>query len=288
MLDIIIETIVDSLKILPFLFLSYILIEYIEHKASQKLQKTLSTSGKYSKIAGGLLGILPQCGFSAVAANLFSGRVITIGTLVAVFLATSDELIPIMVTHPEMTKDLVLILSIKLVIAIIAGTVIDYVFKKLKKNESKYDEHQMHEHVHDMCKNCDCEHGILKSSIHHTLSTFTFVLIITFVINIVIGLIGEDSFSKIILSNSIFQPLVASIIGLIPNCAASVLLSSLYIEGSLSLGSIIGGLSTGAGIGGLILFKTNKNIKENLTIVGLVYIIGAVCGILIDIVLRVI
>ncbi len=288
MLDIITETIVDSIKILPFLFLSYLLIEYIEHKSSQKLQKALSTSGKYSKVAGGLLGILPQCGFSAVAANLFSGRLITIGTLISVFLATSDELIPIMISHPEMTKDLVIILLVKLLIAIIAGSIIDGVLNKRKKKESKYDEHEMHEHVHEICKDCDCEHGMIKSTIRHTLSIFFFLLIITFGINLIVEFIGEENFSKIILSGSIFQPFVASIIGLIPNCAASVLLSSLYIEGTLSLGSIIAGLSTGAGVGSIILFKTNKNIKENLKILGLVYIIGAVCGIIIDIVLRVI
>ena len=288
MLDIITETIVDSIKILPFLFLSYLLIEYIEHKSSQNLQKALSTSGNYSKVAGGLLGILPQCGFSAVAANLFSGRLITIGTLISVFLATSDELIPIMISHPEMTKDLVIILLVKLLIAIIAGSIIDGVLNKRKKKESKYDEHEMHEHVHEICKDCDCEHGMIKSTIRHTLSIFFFLLIITFGINLIVEFIGEENFSKIILSGSIFQPFVASIIGLIPNCAASVLLSSLYIEGTLSLGSIIAGLSTGAGVGSIILFKTNKNIKENLKILGLVYIIGAVCGIIIDIVLRVI
>lgn len=288
MLDIITDTILDSIKILPFLFLSYLLIEYIEHKSSQKLQKALSTSGKYSKVAGSLLGILPQCGFSAVAANLFSGRLITIGTLISVFLSTSDELIPIMISHPEMTKDLVIILIFKLLIAIIAGSVIDGILNKKKKKESKYDEHEMHEHIHEMCKDCDCEHGILKSTIHHTLNIFFFLLIITFGINLIVEFIGEENFSKVILSGSILQPFVASIIGLIPNCAASVLLSTLYIDGSLSLGSIIAGLSTGAGVGSIILFKTNKNIKENLKILGLVYIIGAVCGIIIDIVLRVI
>lgn len=139
-----------------------------------------------------------------------------------------------------------------------------------------------------MCKDCDCEHGILKSTIHHTLNIFFFLLIITFGINLIVEFIGEENFSKVILSGSILQPFVASIIGLIPNCAASVLLSTLYIDGSLSLGSIIAGLSTGAGVGSIVLFKTNKNIKENLKILGLVYIIGAVCGIIIDIVLRVI
>lgn len=286
MLDVVTETLVDSIKLLPFLFLSYLLIEFIEHKSSLKLDKVLSTSGKFSKVIGSILGIIPQCGFSAVAANLFSGRVITVGTLVAVFLATSDEAIPILLTYPERTKDILFILGIKLVIAIIAGTIIDGILNK-RKNK-KFDEHEMHEHMHDMCKDCDCEHGILKSTLKHTLSIFFFLLIITFIINGVVELVGEESFKNIILSGSIFQPFVASIIGLIPNCAASVLLTKLFVDGSLSIGSIIAGLSTGAGVGGIILFKTNKNLKENISILGLVYFIGVFCGILIDLIMRLI
>lgn len=288
MIDIISETIIDSIKILPFLFISYLLIEYIEHKSSQKLEKALSTSGKYSKVVGALLGIIPQCGFSAVAANLFSSRVITIGTLIAVFLATSDELIPIMISYPQRTGELIIILTLKLVIAIIAGTIIDVIINKRKKTKTQFDKDSMHEHIHDMCKHCDCEHGILKSSIRHTLSIFFFLLVITFIINIIVEYIGDENFRKIILSGSIFQPFVASIIGLIPNCAASVLLTTLYLEGSLSLGAIIAGLSTGAGVGTIILFRTNKNLKENLKILGLVYFIGVFSGIIIDCIVRVI
>jgi hypothetical protein len=288
MLEVITETLIDSIKILPFLFLSYLLIEYIEHKSSQKIEKVLSTSGKYSKVIGSVLGIIPQCGFSAVAANLFSGRVITIGTLVAVFLATSDEAIPILITYPDKAKYLLLILGIKLIIAIVAGTLIDAILNLKKNRKAKYNEDEMHEHMHEICKDCDCENGILKSSIKHTLSIFLFLLVISFVINIAVELIGEKNFENIILSGSIFQPFVASIIGLIPNCAASVLLSKLFVDGSLSIGSIIAGLSTGAGVGGIILFKTNKNMKENISILGLVYLIGAFCGILIDCIMRII
>lgn len=287
MIDIITETLIDSIKILPFLFLSYLLIEYIEHKSSHKLEKALSASGKYSKVVGSILGIIPQCGFSAVAANLFSSRVITIGTLVAVFLATSDEAIPILLTYPEKSKDLIMILVIKFIIAVVAGTIIDAILNLKKNKEAKFDNDEMHTHMHDICKDCDCDHGLLKSSIKHTLSIFLFLLVITFIINIAVELIGDENFSKIILSGSILQPFVASIIGLIPNCAASVLLSKLYVDGALSLGSIIAGLSTGAGVGGIILFKTNKNLKENLSILGLVYLIGAFCGIFIDLIMRI-
>ncbi len=286
MLDIITETLMDSLKILPFLFLSYLLIEFIEHKSSERLQKALSTSGKYSKIVGSILGIIPQCGFSAIAANLFSSRVITIGTLIAVFLATSDEAIPVLITSPEKSKDLLLILGIKFIIAIVFGTIIDMIFTK--KHSVKEESEEMHKHMHEICKNCDCEHGIIKSSIHHTLQIFIFLFIISLLISIGVELIGNENFEKIILSGSIFQSFITSIIGLIPNCASSVLLSTLYAEGSISLGAIIAGLSTGAGVGSIVLLKTNKNLKENLKILGLVYFIGVFCGIIIDCIMRLI
>lgn len=284
--DTLLDTLLDSLMILPFLFLSYLLIEFIEHKSSKKIEKVLSTSGKYSKLAGALLGVIPQCGFSAVAANLFSGKMITMGTLIAVFLATSDEAIPVLISSPQMKKELLLILGIKIVIAVVFGTLVDFIFKS-KETNKEHEEH-MHKHMEEMCKDCDCEHSIFKSSLKHTLSIFAFLVGISLLINITIGLIGTELFEKIILSGSILQPFVASIIGLIPNCAASVFLSTLYVDGSISLGSIIAGLSTGAGVGGIVLLKTNKDLKENLKILGLVYLIGAICGIFIDIIVRVI
>ena len=283
MLDVIIDTLIDSIKILPFLFISYLIIEFIEHKSSKKIEKVLSTSGKYSKVAGSLLGIIPQCGFSAVAANLFSSRVITMGTLIAVFLATSDEAIPIILTYPQKSKDLILILIIKFVIAVVFGTLVDLIFKKAHTHITS---EEVHEHAHDMCKNCDCEHGILKSSLYHTLNIFIFLVLISLGINIIIELIGINTFEKFILSGSILQPFITSIIGLIPNCASSVLLSKLFANGSISLGAVISGLSTGAGVGSIILFKSNKNIKENLQILGVLYVVGVVCGILIDIIMR--
>ena len=208
------------------------------------------------------------------------------GTLVAVFLATSDEAIPVILTYPEKSKDLLLILGIKFIIAIIFGTLVDMIFTK--KHTAEENSHDMHEHMHDMCKDCDCEHGILKSSIKHTIQIFLFLLVFSIIIGGFVEFIGEERFSKIILSGSIFQPFVTSIIGLIPNCASSILLSKLYVEGAISLGAIISGLSTGAGVGGILLIKTNKNMKENLKILGLVYFIGAFCGIIVDVISRII
>ena len=282
MLDIILDTLIDGIKLLPFLFLSYLLIEYIEHKSSKKIEKTLSKSGKYGPAVGALLGCFPQCGFSVTASNLFSGRVITLGTLIAVFLATSDEAIPVLLSHPNNWGEILKLLLFKLLIGMIAGFVIDLILRK--KHKIQLTEHNTHEHIHEMCKNCDCEHGIFKSTLKHTLSTFVFILIVSFILNLVISLIGEENLSKVLMSDSIFQPLIASLIGLIPNCASSVLLTELYLAGNISFASIIAGLSTGGGLGLVILFKTNKNLKENLKILGLLYGIGTMSGISIEIV----
>lgn len=286
-LDVVLDTLLDSLKILPFLFISYLIIEFIEHKSSEKLEKALSTSGKYSKIIGSILGIIPQCGFSAVAANLFSNRVITMGTLIAVFLSTSDEAIPMLLASPDKKSELLLILGIKFIIAVLFGTIIDLIFKD--KHTAHEHSREMHDHMHDTCKDCDCEHdGIFKASLKHTIKIFAFLFVISFILGLIVEAIGMEDFEKIILSGSIFQPLVTSIIGLIPNCAASVLLTKLYISGSISLGSVIAGLSTGAGVGAIVLLRTNKNLKENMKILGLVYVIGVFCGIVIDLVMRLI
>lgn len=285
--DVLMDTLLDSLKILPFLFISYLIIEFIEHKSSEKLEKALSTSGKYSKIIGSILGIIPQCGFSAVAANLFSNRVITMGTLIAVFLSTSDEAIPMLLASPDKKGELLLILGIKFIIAVLFGTIIDLIFKD--KHTAHEHSREMHDHMHDTCKDCDCEHdGIFKASLKHTIKIFAFLFVISFILGLIVEAIGMEDFEKIILSGSIFQPLVTSIIGLIPNCAASVLLTKLYISGSISLGAVIAGLSTGAGVGAIVLLRTNKNLKENMKILGLVYVIGVFCGIVIDLVMRLI
>lgn len=285
MKEIIIDTLIDSVKMLPFLFISYLIIEYIEHKSSKKLEKILSNSGKFSTIAGALLGCIPQCGFSLTASTLYSSRVISLGTLLAVFLSTSDEAIPVLLSHPESGLSIVKILLTKLVIAIIIGFLIDFVMKKLNKNKEKKEHlHEVDEHIHNMCTNCDCEHGILKSTIKHTCEIFLFLIIVIFLLNVTIYYIGEENLSKLLMTGNIFQPFVAGLIGLIPNCASSVLLTELYISGNISFASIIAGLSAGAGMGTVVLFKSNKNIKENIKIVILLYLAGSLSGFLIELI----
>lgn len=279
MLEVVVDTLKDSIKLLPFLFVAYLIMEYIEHKTSDKAKKIVQKSGKFGPFLGSILGIFPQCGFSAMAANLYAGRIITLGTLIAIFLSTSDEMLPILLSEAVPIDVILKILGIKLMVGMIVGFAIDFAVRKLVKEgkENKISEVCEHEHCH-----CE-EEGILKSSIKHTISVFIYILIISFILNTVIYLIGEDNLANFILNKPILGPILAGIIGLIPNCASSVLLTQLYLSGVISVSTMLSGLLVGAGVGILILCKVNKNIKENASIIGLLYVIGVVAGIVLEI-----
>lgn len=289
MLEVLLETIVDSIKLLPFLFITYLIMEYLEHKTEKKTKNIIQKSGKLGPLWGAILGVFPQCGFSAAASNLYAGRVITLGTLIAIFLSTSDEMLPVLISANASIELILKILVIKLVIGIIAGFGVDFIGQAINKkkkqveNKEKIEEEIGHicEHEHCHCK----EDGILKSSIIHTLNIFLFIIIITFILNVVIHFFGEENLSNLILNMPIIGPIIAGIVGLIPNCAGSVILTQLYLENVISIGSMIGGLLVGSGIGILVLFRVNKNMKENLKILGLLYAIGVVCGIVIDLII---
>ncbi len=282
MLEVIEETIIDSIKLLPFLFITYLIMEYIEHKLGDKSKKAIKKSGGWGPIIGSILGVFPQCGFSVSATNLYAGRVITLGTLIAVYLSTSDEMLPIFISEAVSPIIIIKILAIKLVIGMIAGIIIDFIFRIVNKKNDKNENGIRHiceeEHCH-----CD-EKGVIKSSIKHTLSIFLFIILITFLINTVVYFIGEDRIETWILNQKILGPIVAGLIGLIPNCASSVIITNLYLEKVISLGSMMAGLLTGAGVGLAILFKTNNKIKENISIIILLYAIGVFSGILIDLI----
>lgn len=277
MLDCLLDGLLDTLKLLPYLLITFIILEIIEHKLGNKNEKLLSKNKRFGPLVGGILGAFPQCGFSAMASNLFSNRVITVGTLIAVFLSTSDEMLPIMLSEKT---DIVLLLKIvgfKVLIGIIIGYVIDLVYKR--KLDDK------HKEIHHMCEedHCDCdEHGIILSSIIHTLKIGLFVLIANLLINLLIYKIGEDKLSTIMLSKNILTYFACSLIGLIPNCASSVIMTELYLSKLLTIGNLLSGLLTGSGLGILLLFKTNKNIKENISILSIIYFIGVVVGIIVD------
>ena len=271
MYDVIVETIIDSVKILPFLFVAFLIIEYIEHKLNNK--KIIEKAGKVGPIVGGVLGIIPQCGFSVLATNLYVTRIISLGTLIAVYLSTSDEMLPILIAEGSSFNVIIKILLLKLIIGIFWGFIIDFIFQR---KEAKTDFHICDEH------HCDCEKGLVKSSLIHTLKTITFIFIITFILNTLFHFIGEDTLKNIFHEDNVLTPFLASLIGLIPNCAASVTLTELYLSGVLNLGSALAGLLTSSGVALLVLFKSNKNIKENILITILIYGIGVISGLIIQ------
>lgn len=280
MLEIIEDTLIDSIKLIPFLFITYLIMEYIEHKTKDKTKEAIKKSGKFGPLIGGVLGIVPQCGFSVSATNLYAARVITLGTLIAVYLSTSDEMLPIFISEAVPITTILKILGIKLLIGVIAGFIIDFVIRLVNKGK------QEEEKIIDLCKkeHCHCENGIIKSALKHTINIFIFILLFTFILNIIIYLIGEETIAGFLTNQPILGPVIAGIIGLIPNCASSVLLTQMYLENVISAATLISGLLVGAGVGLAVLFKTNKGIKQNLKITALLYVIGVVSGILIELI----
>ena len=279
MLDVVLDALLDTLKLFPYLFITFIVLEFIEHKLSHKNQEILVKNKKYGPIVGGVLGALPQCGFGTMAASLFSSKVITMGTLIAVFLSTSDEMLPIMISEQANVLTLLKIVGFKVSIGIIIGTVVDLIFKRKE---------DAHEHISEMCDrdHCECEsEGIIISSMKHTLKIGFFILAANLIIGLIIFYVGEDKLSNLLLSKNIFTYFLASLIGLIPNCASSVIITELYLSKIITIGTLMSGLLTGSGLGILLLFKTNKNLKENLKILSIIYFVGVLIGIIVDLIL---
>ena len=276
LLDVIKDTLIDGVKLIPFLFIAFLIIEFVEHKMDKKGKNFLSKAGKGGPFIGSLLGAFPQCGFSALSTNVYVTRIITLGTLISVYLSTSDEMIVVLLSENAPITEILKIVIIKVVLGIILGFMIDLIYRPKKKEKEDF-------HVCDE-EHCDCEHSIIKSSIIHTLKTLVYIIIITFVINLLFEIVGEENLSKLFLKDNIFAPFIAAIVGLIPNCGASIALTEFYLSGVITLGTAIGGLLTGSGIALIILFKQNKNLKENLSIVLLLYLIGSIFGIILNVI----
>ena len=278
MTEIIIDSVIDSIKLLPFLFLTYLFMEWLEHKTGSAARNTIRTAGKLGPVWGGLLGVIPQCGFSAAASSLFTGRVITVGTLIAVYLSTSDEMFPIMISNAVPAATIIKILACKAAIGIISGLVVEYVYTHvLKKQEKEMD-------IHEICEEerCNCEHGLLSSALTHTLHVFVYIFLISLALNIIIGLVGEETLAGLFTGTPIVGELIAALVGLIPNCASSVVITQLYLDGAMSLGAMMSGLLVGAGVGLIVLFRTNDSLKDSLRLTGVLYAIGVAAGFLID------
>ena len=296
MKEVILEATLDSIKAFPILLLVYLLIEFLEHKHSVKFEHMVSDKKKTGPILGSLIGIIPQCGFSSIMADLYSRKIITIGTLFAVFMATSDEAFAVLLTQPNKVQNILTLVAVKLLSAIVVGTIIDLIFSKKKTNTNEIDHHEHHEHEedcddcdhnelhheHELEKNKDLSYEILKEAMKHTIHIFVIILVSNLVLGSIIHFIGIDNIKSFITSNNYLQYITAPLVGLIPSCAGSVILVELYSASIISFSTCIGGLLTGTGVGLVVLYKRNKNIKENILITLGLYTIGVVFSLLLS------
>ena len=283
MIDVLLDTLLDAAKLIPFLYLTYLLLEFIEHRAKEQTEALMKKAGKWGPFLGGALGAVPQCGFSASMSNLYAENIISMGTLVAVFLSTSDEMLPIMISGissgDSRAWSVVKILLVKILLGVVVGFIVDGVARLCSKKEKNID-------IESLCHDdhCGCEEGnIFLSALIHTLKILAFILVVSFALNTVIYFIGEDALGNFISSLPVVVgPLATALVGLVPNCASSIVITQLYMSGVISAGSMLAGLLSGSGIGLLILFRVNKNMKSNFAVLGIVYGSGAVIGIICD------
>jgi len=284
MLDALLDAVLDSLKILPFLFVTYLIMEYLESHTEDRVRDLVKRAGWMGPFWGGLLGAVPQCGFSAAASNLYAGRAISLGTLIAIFLSTSDEMIPIMISEAVPAAKMLKLLLVKLVIGILCGFIIDgfcHIRSSRKTGQPEDGEDFL---IDRLCEkeHCHCENGsIVGSALKHTLHIILFVFVITVILNLCFLFLGEERLTAVISSRPVSGMFLSGLIGLIPNCGASVLLTQMYLHGVLPASHLITGLLDGAGVGLLILFRVNPDQKENLRITLLLYLLAVAFGMLI-------
>lgn len=272
------HTLEESISLLPLLFITYLIMEFMEHRTGKAAEAQIRKAGKFGPVWGGILGIMPQCGFSTAASSLYAGRVITVGTLLAVYLSTSDEMIPIMISESVPVVTIAKIVVTKVLIAIISGLAIELILRKLmNKKEQQADIHEVCEKEH-----CGCGHGILRSALHHTAHIFGYILLVTFVMNLVVELIGEETLAVFFTGVPVLGQMIAALVGLIPNCASSVVITELYLAGIIGAGAMMAGLLVNAGVGVLVLLKLSRNWRQNSKIVGALYGLGVFWGVVIQ------
>ena len=280
-IDALLDTIKDTATLLPFLFVTYLAMEWLEGKTEGQSIELLSKVGRASHLLGAGIGLIPQCGFSAAAASLYSGGVITVGTMLAVFLSTSDEMLPIFISSSVGLSSIIKILATKLCIAFISGLAVDILIRVIGKSDKE------EKHIHDLCEqdHCGCEEeegGIVRSAFVHTIKITLFIFIISLVLSLLVGFAGKEAVAGVMSSVPVLGCFICGLIGLVPNCAASVVIAELYLENMLSAGQMMSGLLVGAGVGILVLARTNRHPKENTMIIACLYFIGVVWGLLID------
>ena len=272
------HSVVDSVKLLPFLFLTYLLMEMLEHHAGDKMQARIRTAGTFGPVWGGFLGIMPQCGFSAAASSLYAGRVITVGTLLAIYLSTSDEMLPILISRAVPAQSIAKILAVKVLIAVVSGLFVEIIYVKvLKRHEKAMD-------IHAVCEEeeCHCEGGVVSSAFKHTMTIFFYILLISIALNGVIEIIGEDTVASLFSALPVVGEMVAALVGLIPNCASSVIITELYLDGIIGAGAMMSGLLVNAGVGIIVLARLNHDAKQNAGIIAALYGLGVFWGVIIE------
>ncbi|MBR1587385.1 MAG: arsenic efflux protein [Kiritimatiellae bacterium] len=275
MIEILVDILVDNLLLLPFLFPTYLVLEAIEAHAGGALERTLGRARRWGPFVGAVSGAVPQCGFSAAAASLYAGGVITCGTLVAVFLSTSDELIPVLVSKAMPIGLLVKIVGFKVAFGLAAGLAVDAVLRARGRLMPS-------PHVGDLCAHsrCGCaEHrGIVIPALIHTAEIFLFILVVSGMLELALHFAGDDVLKSFVLNKPVIGELLAGLAGMVPNCAVSVAFAQLYAEGGMSAGALMSGSLAGSGLGLLVLFRTHCRLKDNLVILAAVYVFGVVFG----------
>ena len=279
MLDLLLDTLIDAAKMLPFLFLACLLVEVAEHRQNGRLMKLLSGEGKVGFLAGAVLGTVPQCGFSAMAANLYAGRVITLGTLLSVFIATSDEAFLVLLASPRALPALGGLIAVKFVLAAGTGFAVDFLLRRRLVRAGVVVDH---EQVHCPCEHEEGERSVWRAALLHTLEVLFYVVVFSFAIHLVMEYFGGELLTGWLSRARLLQPILAALIGLIPNCAASVLLAQLYLSGTITFASLAAGLSSAAGIGLMVLFRSNRGLRRNLLITAALFAVSAAAGLVLS------
>lgn len=286
-IDIVLDALKDTLILVPFLWVTYLVMEALESAAGQKAAQAVQKAGAAGPVIGGVLGVVPQCGFSAVAATLWSGRVITVGTLIAVFLSTSDELLPVFVAEGAPVDLLVRILLAKVLVGIAVGLIVDAVMRAARHGRSDA------LRVHELCEraHCGCDHdheghdhehggwkAVVLSATRHTVQVTVFIFLITLAVDAAVELVGEDALAAFMAGNPVLSVCASALVGLIPNCAASVVVAELFLDGTLGSAALMAGSLVAAGVGYLVLFRTNASVRQNLAVIALLYAVGVIAG----------
>lgn len=353
LIDILLDAGRDTLSLVPFLLVTYLALETLEHVAGDRVNGAIKRAGAAGPVVGSLLGIVPQCGFSAMAATLYAGRVVTLGTLVAVFLSTSDEMLPLLLAEQVPVQTLAMLLASKALIALVTGFIVDAAIRGLRRNarahaairrtvlgtaanpahvNCAHDDHTggdiidevaeagvSADHIHELCErdHCGCDedederghdyshdHGhadeherhhdhshshegapivsIIRSAISHTVQVSVFIFLVTLVLVAVLETFGESAIEQFLRGNETLAVLGSALVGLIPNCSASVVITQLYLEGALQLAPMLAGTLISAGVGYLVLFRTNRSARENVVFLIMMYVIGTGWGLILS------